>query len=44
MLKEIGSGARLQMQKPIDELVYLELFLKVVPTGAKKTKQKRAAS
>ena len=31
MLKEIGSGARLQMQKLIDGPVYLELFVKVVP-------------
>jgi GTP-binding protein Era len=31
MLKEIGSGARQQMQKLIDGPVYLELFVKVVP-------------
>ena len=31
MLKEIGSGARLQMVKLIDGPVYLELFVKVVP-------------
>jgi GTP-binding protein Era len=31
MLKEIGSGARLQMQKVFDGPVYLELFVKVVP-------------
>jgi GTP-binding protein Era len=31
MLKEIGRGARLQMQKLIDGPVYLELFVKVVP-------------
>ena len=31
MLKEIGSGARLQMQNLIDGPVYLELFVKVVP-------------
>jgi GTP-binding protein Era len=31
MLRDIGSGARLQMQKLIDGPVYLELFVKVVP-------------
>ncbi len=31
MLKTIGSGARLQMQKVFDGPVYLELFVKVVP-------------
>ncbi len=31
MLRQIGSGARLQMQKLIDGPVYLELFVKVVP-------------
>jgi len=31
MLREIGKGARLQMQKLIDGPVYLELFVKVVP-------------
>ena len=31
MLKAIGSGARLQMQKVFDGPVYLELFVKVVP-------------
>lgn len=31
MLKKIGQGARLQMQKLIDGPVYLELFVKVVP-------------
>jgi len=31
MLREIGSGARAQMQKLIDGPVYLELFVKVVP-------------
>jgi len=31
MLKQIGSGARRQMQKLIDGPVYLELFVKVVP-------------
>jgi GTP-binding protein Era len=31
MLKEIGRGARLQMQKLVDGPVYLELFVKVVP-------------
>jgi GTP-binding protein Era len=31
MLKEIGSGARRQMQKLIEGPVYLELFVKVVP-------------
>ena len=31
MFKEIGSGARLQMQKLIDGPVYLELFVRVVP-------------
>ena len=31
MLREIGSGARTQMQKLIDGPVYLELFVKVVP-------------
>lgn len=31
MLKAIGQGARLQMQKVIDGPVYLELFVKVVP-------------
>ncbi|EAQ76025.1 MULTISPECIES: GTPase Era [unclassified Synechococcus] len=31
MLKEIGSGARAQMQKVFDGPVYLELFVKVVP-------------
>ncbi|MEA5410297.1 GTPase Era [Synechococcus sp. BA-120 BA3] len=31
MLKGIGQGARLQMQKVFDGPVYLELFVKVVP-------------
>ena len=31
MLREIGSGARQQMQKLINGPVYLELFVKVVP-------------
>ena len=31
MLREIGRGARLQMQKVFDGPVYLELFVKVVP-------------
>ncbi len=31
MLKAIGQGARLQMQKVFDGPVYLELFVKVVP-------------
>ena len=31
MLRTIGQGARLQMQKLIDGPVYLELFVKVVP-------------
>lgn len=31
MLKAIGTGARLQMQKVFDGPVYLELFVKVVP-------------
>jgi GTP-binding protein Era len=31
MLRDIGSGARQQMQKLIDGPVYLELFVKVVP-------------
>ena len=31
MLKVIGKGARLQMQRLIDGQVYLELFVKVVP-------------
>jgi GTPase len=31
MLKMIGQGARLQMQKVFDGPVYLELFVKVVP-------------
>jgi GTP-binding protein Era len=31
MLREIGKGARLQMQKVFDGPVYLELFVKVVP-------------
>ncbi len=31
MLKTIGKGARLQMQKLINGSVYLELFVKVVP-------------
>ncbi len=31
MLRMIGQGARLQMQKLIDGPVYLELFVKVVP-------------
>ncbi|MCT0229517.1 GTPase Era [Synechococcus sp. CS-1324] len=31
MLKEIGSGARHQMEKVFDGPVYLELFVKVVP-------------
>ena len=31
MLRTIGQGARLQMQKVIDGPVYLELFVKVVP-------------
>ena len=31
MLKVIGRGARLQMQKIINGPVYLELFVKVVP-------------
>jgi GTP-binding protein Era len=31
MLKEIGSGARVQMQKVFAGPVYLELFVKVVP-------------
>ena len=31
MLRQIGSGARLQMQKLIAGPVYLELFVKVVP-------------
>jgi GTP-binding protein Era len=31
MLKTIGQGARLQMQKVFDGPVYLELFVKVVP-------------
>ena len=31
MLRTIGQGARLQMQKLISGPVYLELFVKVVP-------------
>jgi GTPase len=31
MLRDIGSGARAQMQKVFDGPVYLELFVKVVP-------------
>ncbi len=31
MLRDIGSGARVQMQKVFDGPVYLELFVKVVP-------------
>ena len=31
MLKTIGRGARLQMQKLINGPVFLELFVKVVP-------------
>ncbi|MFM7267957.1 MAG: GTPase Era [Cyanobium sp.] len=31
MLREIGRGARLQMQKVFDGPVYLELFVKVIP-------------
>lgn len=31
MLRTIGQGARLQMQKVFDGAVYLELFVKVVP-------------
>ncbi len=31
MLRQIGQGARLQMQKVIAGPVYLELFVKVVP-------------
>ncbi|QPN58628.1 GTPase Era [Synechococcus sp. CBW1002] len=31
MLRQIGQGARLQMQKVFDGPVYLELFVKVVP-------------
>jgi GTP-binding protein Era len=31
MLRTIGQGARLQMQKLFDGSVYLELFVKVVP-------------
>jgi GTP-binding protein Era len=31
MLRTIGQGARLQMQKVFDGPVYLELFVKVVP-------------
>ncbi len=31
MLREIGTGARAQMQKVFDGPVYLELFVKVVP-------------
>ncbi|MCP9940697.1 GTPase Era [Synechococcus sp. Cruz CV12-2-Slac-r] len=31
MLKAIGTGARLQMQKVFDGPIYLELFVKVVP-------------
>jgi GTP-binding protein Era len=31
MLREIGKGARLQMQKVFEGPVYLELFVKVVP-------------
>jgi GTP-binding protein Era len=31
MLRDIGRGARLQMQKVFDGPVYLELFVKVVP-------------
>jgi len=31
MLKEIGTGARHQMEKVFDGPVYLELFVKVVP-------------
>ena len=31
MLRQIGQGARLRMQKVFDGPVYLELFVKVVP-------------
>jgi GTP-binding protein Era len=31
MLRQIGRGARLQMEKVFDGPVYLELFVKVVP-------------
>ncbi|KGG16287.1 MULTISPECIES: GTPase Era [unclassified Prochlorococcus] len=36
MLKAIGKGARLQMQKLINGPVYLELFVKVVPNWRSK--------
>jgi len=36
MLKKIGQGARLNMQKLIDGPVYLELFVKVVPDWRRK--------
>ncbi len=36
MLKRIGQGARLNMQKLIDGPVYLELFVKVVPDWRRK--------
>ena len=36
MLKIIGRGARLQMQKVINGSVYLELFVKVVPNWRSK--------
>ncbi len=36
MLKTIGTGARMQMQKLINGSVYLELFVKVVPNWRSK--------
>ncbi len=41
MLKTIGKGARLQMQKLINGPVYLELFVKVVPDWRSKESRLR---
>ena len=41
MLKSIGKGARLQMQKLINGPVYLELFVKVVPDWRSKESRLR---
>ena len=37
MLKTIGAGARIQMQKLINGKVYLEIFVKVVPNWRRKS-------
>ncbi len=39
MLKKIGKGARLQMQKLIEGKIYLELFVKVVPNWRMKAER-----